>query len=883
MKRCLKKILLILIIFIIVFEFTFSNTVNAASVINEETLNAITNLAGGIVSIVLWIPRILIIGFAFVMNLIIHGVAISEGKIPDSSSFSDGVYVTPFHIFFNQYAILDINFFDISGLDTDSFLYKFRTAVAFWFYVLRLISSVILLCILIYVGIRMAISSVAEDKAKYKKMLFDWACSLALIFILQYLAIGLIYLNDAIVGALGAMTSSEDIDSMMNGLAKSATLGVGITSLVSTGVYCMIVIQTLFFFVAYVNRMLKVGFLIIISPLISLTYSIDKMGDGRAQALNNWLKEFVYTILIQPFHCIIYIALIKTAFELVTGAASVTITSLPNLLQTAEFNKLANGVLAILCLKFVSDGEKVVRRIFGFNDDNRNTSMAAGAIATMAVLNNANKIGASARKGFNAMRTSGSSLIKAAGDDFNKLKSTKAGQAVGNKVSNAKNRISDFGKKVGNTQAGKKVLDAGQKAKTAGADKLRETKDKAKTLQGRYKGSKAQKFAKKLGGQVRKSIPLALGGMAMAMSYAAGDTGLLEANAIRKGITDGSREFFNSSTKTLAGFEEDNMEELEKQDYEEVNEKLKDAQDEVDKLGFGSNVTQEEAEKIANSDEAKNAAEKAKKADEEAKKQKQELEKAKEAVQKEQEKLEKAKEEKANAKSKSERRKAQSKIDSINDELKKKEEREAELAKATERKQLESDRLKEEANRYSKLKQAVFKRDTLAKEKADFFTEDAVKARIASRASGPSKSELEKKKNQILKLIMKLKLQNSNGQEAESMQNNHITEDDSDSAMQTMENILKSVDASLLKGGASIKASDMIMDRAGLNSRSSETLDSIDKAVKEYENLKREESIAETFSKHASYEGESDRLIDAMYNNLARNSNVYKSSGADKE
>ena len=130
---------------------------------------------------------------------------------------------------------------------------------------------------------------------------------------------------------------------------------------------------------------------------------------------------------------------------------------------------------------------------------------------------------------------------------------------------------------------------------------------------------------------------------------------------------------------------------------------------------------------------------------------------------------------------------------------------------------------------------------------------------------------------------MKLKLQNSNGQEAESMQNNHITEDDSDSAVQTMENILKSVDASLLKGGASIKASDMIMDRAGLNSRSSETLDSIDKAVKEYENLKREESISETFSKHASYEGDSDRLIDAMYNNLVRNSNLYKSSGADKE
>ena len=876
MKRCLKKILLILIIFIIVFEFTFSNTADAASVINEETLNAITNLAGGIVSIVLWIPRVLIIGFAFVMNQIIHVVAISEGKIPDSSSFSGSAYVTPFHIFFNQYAILDINFFDISGLDTDSFLYKFRTAVAFWFYVLRLISSVILLCILIYVGIRMAISSVAEDKAKYKKMLFDWACSLALIFILQYLAIGLIYLNDAIVGALGAMTSSEDIDSMMNGLAKSATLGVGITSLVSTGVYCMIVIQTLFFFVAYVNRMLKVGFLIIISPLISLTYSIDKMGDGRAQALNNWLKEFVYTILIQPFHCIIYIALIKTAFELVTGAASVTITSLPNLLQTAEFNKLANGVLAILCLKFVSDGEKVVRRIFGFNDDNKNTSMAAGAIATMAVLNNASKIGASARKGFNTMKTSGRSLIRAAGNDFNKLKSSKAGQAVGNKVSNAKNRISDFGKKVGNTQAGKKVLDAGQKAKTAGADKLRKTKDKAKTLQGKYRGSKAQKFAKKLGGQVRKSIPLALGGMAMAMSYAAGDTSVLEANAIRKGVTEGSSEFFNSSTKTLAGFEEDNMEELEKQDYEKVNEKLKEAQKEVDDLSaITENLTPEEMEKTA---------EKAKQADDSAKNQKKELDKLRDEIEKDKEKIEKAKEDKANAKSKSERRKIQNNIDKMNDELKKKEDREKDLEKATNRKQEEAERLKEEANIQERLNLAIAKRDSIAKEKANFFSEKATKDRIVSRSYGPG-SELKKKKDEILKLIMKLQVENSEAEKlGDTNQNINITETESDNANQTMENILKSVDASLLKGGASIKASDMIKDKAGLNSRSSSTLDSLDKAVKEYENLKREESISETFSKHASYEGRPDKLINAMYNNLARNSNLYyKSSGVDEE
>ena len=53
--------------------------------------------------------------------------------------------------------------------------------------IIGLIVLSILLCVLIYVGIRMAISTVASDKAAYKKMLVDWACSLALIFLLQYI------------------------------------------------------------------------------------------------------------------------------------------------------------------------------------------------------------------------------------------------------------------------------------------------------------------------------------------------------------------------------------------------------------------------------------------------------------------------------------------------------------------------------------------------------------------------------------------------------------------------------------------------------------------------------------------------------------------------
>ena len=41
----------------------------------------------------------------------------------------------------------------------------------------------------LYVGIRMAISSVAEEKAKYKKMLVDWVVSLGLLFVLHYIMV----------------------------------------------------------------------------------------------------------------------------------------------------------------------------------------------------------------------------------------------------------------------------------------------------------------------------------------------------------------------------------------------------------------------------------------------------------------------------------------------------------------------------------------------------------------------------------------------------------------------------------------------------------------------------------------------------------------------
>ena len=330
-------------------------------------------------------------------------MATGDGDFGDGSS-----YLTPFDIFFNTsdngYQILNVNFFNVSGTQEGSFVRNFRESVSLWFYAMRMIATIILLCILIYVGIRMALSSVAEDRAKYKKMLVDWVCSLALIFLLQYIALGIIYLNDALVKSLRAIIANGSdsgvqgfMADFMDKLAISSSLGAGITSIVSVFLYCGIVAQTIMFFIAYVNRMLKIGFLIIISPLISLTYSIDKMGDGKAQALNSWMKEFMLNVLIQPFHCILFLVFASASIELIQSDGS-----------------LAALVLSIICMGFINRGEKIIREIFGFSQ----ASSLGETVASIA-----------------AVKTIGSAATKAGSTV---MKNSKFGKNISNKISSSK-------------------------------------------------------------------------------------------------------------------------------------------------------------------------------------------------------------------------------------------------------------------------------------------------------------------------------------------------------------------------------------------------------------------------------------------------------------
>lgn len=392
MKKTLKKLLICILIILIINNFFISNISFAADSFGEW----ITDILGSVVGLLTFPIRIVAIGCGYAIDTLTRNVAESQGCIDANGNIVDGTFInvemiTPFDIFFNKIALIDVNFFNI--LNDGSIISNIRNSIAGWYYVMRMIAASILLCVLIYVGIRMAISTVASDKAAYKKMLVDWVCSLALIFLLQYIILFTFAVNDAFIKALSGINDGKALCDAMVNIKKLAMKVFDVNSIAATIVFCMLVAQTLGLLISYFNRMLKLAFLVIIAPLITLTYSIDKMGDGKAQALGTWLKEFIYTVLLQTFHCIIYMAFVSMALAIFTKSGA------------DDSSNLAGAVLAVLCVKFTKEGEKILGKIFSFSGSTSESSLAAGMAMSAIALSSAKNIGKGTRSAVNGIKS----------------------------------------------------------------------------------------------------------------------------------------------------------------------------------------------------------------------------------------------------------------------------------------------------------------------------------------------------------------------------------------------------------------------------------------------------------------------------------------------
>ena len=243
---------------------------------------------------------------------------------------------------FGKVPIFNVDFFDVTtdGSKANSNL---KTSVVSWYKTCLIIAQVLSIVTLIYIGIRMALATNPEDKSNYKKMLKDWLVGFAILFILHYVIVIILKVVNVLLTFIPESISGKNFEKEI--IEKSIKIMDGKQSawgaLLYAITYVIMVGYQIYFLIKYFKRLLTMGFLVMIAPLITVTYAIDKVGDGKAQAYETWKKMFISNAFMQPVHAFVYMIFMYSASEIATKAPMIALVFFIGILKAEDiFNKL---------------------------------------------------------------------------------------------------------------------------------------------------------------------------------------------------------------------------------------------------------------------------------------------------------------------------------------------------------------------------------------------------------------------------------------------------------------------------------------------------------------------------------------------------------------
>lgn len=301
---------------------------------------------------------------------------------------------TPVEIFAGRISALNANFFKtdqdydkLLGGEDKSIVRSLRDVVSNWYVAIRNIAIVGLMSVLLYMGIRIVISSSSNDKAKYKQMLVDWLVALCLIFFMHYIMAFTMTVSEQIIKVF---TNDEEgtineciirlYDSTDNNgnpqpvaerqwksnFVNVARMKTQYDNLPAKfgymALYFAFTGYTVYFTIIYLKRLLMLAFYTMIAPAVALTYPLDKIRDGKAQAFNFWLKDYTFYALLPVLHMLLYTVFVSSALDLASQ----------------------NMIYAIFAMAFIVPAEKIVKKMFHIqgNTEDRIGGFAGGALAS---------------------------------------------------------------------------------------------------------------------------------------------------------------------------------------------------------------------------------------------------------------------------------------------------------------------------------------------------------------------------------------------------------------------------------------------------------------------------------------------------------------------
>ena len=218
---------------------------------------------------------------------------------------------------------------------------KLRSTISKWYFILRNIALIVMLSVLVYIGIRIVLSSVAQEKSKYKTMLVDWLIGICLLFTIHLIMAFITGTVNNITTAIGGLSGSNETNLIMS----TKITAYDENSLGMTALYIVLIFVTLTYLIYYLQRAIRLAFLTLIAPLVAMTYPLDKIADGQSQAFDMWLKEYFFYTLIQPVHLLIYTVFVSSAYDFA----------------------LSDPLYALVVLWFMKKAEEIIRNMFGFD------------------------------------------------------------------------------------------------------------------------------------------------------------------------------------------------------------------------------------------------------------------------------------------------------------------------------------------------------------------------------------------------------------------------------------------------------------------------------------------------------------------------------------
>lgn len=367
----------------------------------QRIASSLGEIANYLLGILLLGVRGVVIGYIEIMEIILtailgvqlHPIDYIMNALPGKDTYAQDI-VNIEKIIFDRVDVLDINIFktlaeeeeeeemgpqqpapiDIQNYTPEEekeevpkgekLLNIIRESVAKWYYILRLIVIAFMLLVLIFIGIKMAISTVASDKAVYKKMFTDWVVGMIIIFSMHYFMIITININEAMVKSLSDlslrrqikkeyqygdemnMKTATEIETTLYESARTRAYSIAFTDgFTGMIIYGALVYYAWKFAFIYFKRLMNIMILTVMAPVIGGTYAINKTLSGKAAIFSKWFKEYIITVLIQLFHCILYVTFISTALDL-------------------SLISLVGVVMALILLSFMSKADNLLRELF---------------------------------------------------------------------------------------------------------------------------------------------------------------------------------------------------------------------------------------------------------------------------------------------------------------------------------------------------------------------------------------------------------------------------------------------------------------------------------------------------------------------------------------